>query len=202
VEGTENRRGRKVALTLVLLLMLGAFGVATWSAFSSTTANTGNSFTAGTVTIADNDAAAAMFSMTGMTPSSTETACIKVSYTGTLTSNVRLYGTTTGTGLDPYINLTVTRGTYSSDPGFDSCTNFTADSTDYIGSGAGIMYSGTLTAYTDSYVAGTVDPTSGSPEAWTNGENHVYEFVVTVADNNSAQGLNATQTFTWEARNT
>jgi hypothetical protein len=102
-----------------------------------------NSLAAGTVAIGDNDTGSAIFSMTGMKPGSTDTGCIQVTYTGSLASTVRLYTTTAGTGPDPYINLVVTRGDTSSGS-FDSCTNFTADATDYIGSGAGVIYSGTL----------------------------------------------------------
>ena len=46
-------------------------------------------------------------------PGNTDTGCIKVSYAGSLASEVRLYGTTSGTGLDAYLDLTVTRGTYT-----------------------------------------------------------------------------------------
>jgi hypothetical protein len=46
-----------------------------------------------------------------------------------------------------------------------------------------------------------VDPPSGGPESWTNGESHVYKLEVQLRHNLAAQGLNATQEFTWEARN-
>jgi predicted ribosomally synthesized peptide with SipW-like signal peptide len=182
--------------------------IGTWSAFSSTTQNPGNSFTAGTVSLSDNDSDSAMFTVTGMVPGVTETGCIKVSYTGTLTSNVRLYGSTTG-ALGEYLNLKITRGVYTpSDPAFDSCTNFSADAANHIGAGPGVIYDGTVgltpgppEGYGDTFAEGLVDPASGSPEAWQNPENHVYKFEITLQDNNSAQGLNATQVFTWEARN-
>jgi predicted ribosomally synthesized peptide with SipW-like signal peptide len=198
----ESRRLRsKLLATAVLLGLIGIVaGLATWSAFSATTSNPGNSFAAGTVTITDNDSGTAMFSLSGMKPNDADTGCITVTYTGSLASTVRLYGTTTGTGLDQYLNLKVTRGSFSSPPAFDSCTGFTADATDYIAAGAGVIYNGTLQGYADSYAAGLVDPTSGSPESWTTSEAHVYKFEVTLQNDNAAQGLNATQTFTWEAQ--
>ena len=59
-----------------------------------------------------------------------------------------LHGTTTGTGLDAYLDLKVTRGTYSpSTPAFKSCTNFQPDGTNYIGAGNGVIYNGTLQGY-------------------------------------------------------
>ena len=59
-----------------------------------------------------------------------------------------------------------------------------------------------MQAFPDSYAAGVQDPRSSIPEAWTTGETHTYRFALTVADNDAAQGLSYTQTFTWEARNT
>ncbi|MGH2572497.1 MAG: SipW-dependent-type signal peptide-containing protein [Actinomycetota bacterium] len=190
----------KLGLTLLLLALLGVLaGAGTWSAFSATTENTGNAFDAGSVIISDDDAGSAMLSLTNAKPGDSDTSCIMVTYTGSLPATVRLYGTTAGTGLDQYLDLTVTRGTKVS--GFDSCADFVPDPTDYIGQGAGVIYVGTLQGYPDSYAGGIVDPTAGSPETWTNPETHSYKFTVTVQDDGGAQGLNATQTFTWEARN-
>ena len=202
IRGTEGGRIRRKLLgSAVVLGLIGVVaGVGTFSAFTATTANAGNTFAAGTVVLGDNDSNGAIFTMSGLKPGSTDSGCIEVAYTGTLASTVRLYGTTGGTGLAPYINLKVTRGTIAS-PTFDSCTGFSEDATDYISAGAGVIYNGTLDGYADSYAAGLVDPLAGSPESWSTNEKHVYKFEVTVADNNSAQGLTATQTFTWEARN-
>ena len=202
VDVWRRHTSTKVALTLLVVALVGVtLRVGTWSAFSDTTDNAGNTFSAGTVTLTDNDAGVAMLSLSNAKPGNTDTGCITVSYTGSLASTVRLYGTTTGTGLDPYLNLTVTRGSFTTPPAYDSCTGFTADAVNYIGAGNGVVYNGTLQGYPDSYTAGIVDPTSGTPESWTNPESHVYQITVTVQDNNLAQGKNATQTFTWEARN-
>jgi hypothetical protein len=192
--------GTKLALTMLILGLLGlAVGIGTWSAFSGTTQNQGNSFSTGTVTLTDDDSGAAMLTLTNAKPGDADTSCIVVTFTGSLASTVRLYGTTGGTGLDQYLDLKVTRGTKSSS--FDSCSDFVPDSTDYIGQGPGVIYLSTLQAYPDTYATGLIDPTPGSPESWTTSEAHAYQFVVTVQDNNNAQGLSATQTFTWEARN-
>jgi hypothetical protein len=193
---------RKVLASAVTLGLIGVVaGVSTFSAFTATTANAGNTFAAGSVVIGDNDSNGAMFSMSALKPGDNDEGCITVTYTGTLAAGVKMYGTTGGTGLDPYINLVVTRGTIAS-PSFDSCAGFSADATNYIGSGAGVVYSGTLAGYADNYAAGLVDaPGGGNTEVWNTNEVHTYRFAVSVADNDLAQGLNATQTFTWEARN-
>jgi predicted ribosomally synthesized peptide with SipW-like signal peptide len=200
---------------MLVVALLGAIAaIGTWSAFSATTSNPGNSFAAGTVELCDDDATPAnclggtpMFNLSAMAPGApATTACMKVNYTGSLMSDVRLYGTTGGTGLDTHLNLVLTRGTGGA--GFPSCSGFTADTADYFGQGAGVIYSGTLGGYFDDYSAGRVDPTNcGTPpcaaESWTNPETHTYKFEISLPSStpNSAQGLNATQTFTWEARN-
>jgi hypothetical protein len=190
--------GSKLALTALSIALFGAAFAGTLSVFSSAASNPGNAFSAGTVVLADNDSGTAMLGLSGAKPGDSDTSCIRITYSGSLPSSVRLYGTTTGTGLDPYLSITVTRGTLSS--GFDNCAGFSADATDYIGAGAGVIYSGTLQAYADDYAGGLVDPKPATPESWTNGETHDYRFVITVLDNDSAQGKNATQAFTWEAR--
>jgi hypothetical protein len=193
-------RARAVLLTILVVGILGAVaGVGSYSAFTATTANTGNSFAAGSVVITDNDLDAVMLGLTNAKPGDADTSCIRVTYTGSLSSTVRLYSTQTGT-LGQYLTLTVTRGTDSS-PSFDSCTNFTPDGTNYIGQGSGVIYSGNLSAFPSTYAAGLVDPLSGSPESWATNEVHSYKFVVTLQDNNAAQTLTGTAGFTWEARN-
>lgn len=191
---------RKLLLTL---LVLGAFGVlsgaATYSAFSSQTSNSANTFAAGTVLLTDNDLDSAMLSLANAQPGASDTSCVLVTYSGSLSSTVRLYGSIAG-ALAPYLTLTVTRGADGS-PVFDDCTGFAPDSTDYLGAGQGVIYQGALSAFPASYAGGLVDPVPGSPETWTGPESRVYRFVVTLADDNAAQGQTATASFSWEARN-
>lgn len=195
----KNRLGAKLALTALVLGLVGTLaGLGTWAAFSATTQNAGNSFTAGTVAIGDDDTGSAMLSLSGAAPGDSDTSCIVVDYSGSLPADVKLYGSTGGSGLAQYLDLTVTRGTKSS--AYDGCGDFAADGTDYIGSGAGVVYSGTLQGYPDNYGAGIMDA-PGSAETWTTGETHAYKFVVSVQNDNAAQGLDADQTFVWEARN-
>ena len=40
-----------------------------------------------------------------------------------------------------------------------------------------------------------------SPESWTTGETHGYQFQITLVNNPAAQGLTGTETFTFEADN-
>jgi hypothetical protein len=191
---------RAVLATLVVVGLIGsAAGYGSYSAFSATTTNSGNSFAAGTVVVDDNDAGTAMLALSDARPGGSDTSCIKVRYTGSLSSTVRLYASVSGT-LASYLTLTVTRGTDSS-PSFDSCAGFTADATDYNGNGAGVVYSGNLADFPASYAAGIVDPKAAAPETWTTNEEHFYKFTISLQDNNAAQGLSASAGFTWEARN-
>lgn len=193
------RPARRLLFSLIAVGLLGLATYSVYSAFSATAMSSGNSLAAGSVELSDNDAESAMLSLLNAVPGNSDTACIRITYGGTLNADLRLYGTVTGS-LAPYLTLTVTRGADSA-PSFDSCANFTADTTNYIGQGAGVIYSGLLSAFPSSYVAGLVDPTSGSPETWSQGEQHSYKFVVTLNNDPAAQGLSSTASFTWEARN-
>jgi len=196
------KRWHRFAIAVAVAALVPAAGGATYAAFRATSANGGDRIEAGSVKLSDNGDGSALMSLSGAVPGDTASACIQVSYAGTLASTVRLYGATTGSGLDQYLDLKVTRGVYSpTTPAFKSCTNFQADGTNYIGAGNGVIYNGTLQGYADDYASGLVDPTSGSPESWTPNEVHVYRVDVTLQQNFAAQTLNATQTFTWEARN-
>jgi predicted ribosomally synthesized peptide with SipW-like signal peptide len=197
------RRGslQKLGVSMVVVGLLGVVaGLGTWSAFSDTTDNSGNTFASGTVDLNDDDSGNAMWSLNNAAAGDSDTSCINVTYSGSLPAGVRMYGTTSGTGLDQYLDLVVTRGTLVA-PAFDSCATFVPDVADYGYGPGGVVYSGTVQGYADDYGVGIVDPQSGSPETWTNGESHAYRFVVTVQNDNAAQGKNVSQTFTWEARN-
>jgi hypothetical protein len=191
---------RKLLLSALILGALGVVaGAATWSAFSGTTGNPGNTFEAGTVSLSDNDGGGTLLSLTDANPGATTSGCIRVTYDGSLDSDVRLFGSVSGT-LAQYLTLKVTRG---SDTGtFPNC-NFTADTRDYIGQGAGVVYNGNLSAFPASYAGGLVDPdnSTGGAETWSNGEGHAYKLEVTLQNNTAAQGQSASASFTWEARN-
>ena len=196
------KRWRRLGALCVLALLVPAAGGVTFAAYTATGANGGNALEAGSVKLSDNGDGSSMLSLTGALPGDTTSACIKVTYDGSIPSTVRLHGTTTGTGLDAYLDLKVTRGTYSpSAPAFKSCTNFQPDGTNYIGAGNGVVYNGTLQGFPDDYASGLVDPLSGSPESWTTGESHVYRLDVTLQTDFAAQTKTAAQAFRWEARN-
>ncbi len=187
-------------LAITTALVFGMWSVAdtgaqTWAALSGSTANAGNSFSAGTVALTDNDGGStSMFTFTNQRPGVVDNSCIRVNYAGTLSATVKMYASVSGT-LAPYVNVTVTRGTESS-PTFDTCGGFTADAINYNGLGNGVLYSGPLSSFPTTYAAALADPAA----TWTSGTAASYRFSVQIADDNAAQGLDSQATFTWEAR--
>jgi hypothetical protein len=193
----------KLAATLAVLAGCALLAsAATWSNLNATATNPSNSFIAGTVQIASNSGSTAVLSLANAKPGAVSTGCLNVSYTGTLPANVKLYGTGGGTGLNQYLNLVVTRGTFTGTPTAGSCTGFTADSTNYITQGAGVIYSGTVAGWPATAAAALVDPTASSPATWSTNTSHGYQFQVTLQTNAAGQGLTGTETLTFEADNT
>ena len=172
-----------------VLLVLALVVAASMSAFSATTDNPGNNWAAGTVVITDDDGGvSAMFNATNMKPGDSVTNCIVVTYSGSLVpANVRLYAASGGTGLDTYLDLTVDEG---SGAAFGNCTGFVLGTT---------PFTGTLASFVAAHTNFTNGIAGWSPAA--NPESKTYRFTLTLQDNNLAQGLNATGTFTWEAQN-
>lgn len=186
-----------VALVATSLVWSGG----TFSAFNKTSSMPGNSVAAGTVVLTDNDGGTSPLSLSGAKPGDSDTACFNVSYTGSAPSKVRLYGTVAGTGLAPYLTLTVTRGTFSGTPAAGSCTGFTADTTNWNGSGAGVIYTGLLSAFPTSTGTAINDPNTASVATWNSADKHGYKLVLTLPAGTAsgAQGLTATADFTWLA---
>jgi hypothetical protein len=192
---------QKTLLTLLVIGVAGSLaGFGVFSAFSSTTSNTGNQFTAGTVTIGDNDGGStAMFNaVTGGKPGTTLERCIKVTYTGDLTADVKFYLSNGGAGtLSQYVNLEIRPVTFASAPAFPSCTGAVNEGS--------ALYTGTLADFRDNkntYAAGVADYPGASATEWVTNDEVFYKFTYEVQDNNSAQGqTTGTHNFTWEARN-
>lgn len=207
----RRRLGRRALVLVAALVVGGTFAVAGFAAFfdSSNAKSNGNALAAGTVVITDSHTGStALVSLTNAIPtlsSDTTTGCINESYSGSLSSNVHIWATVNNAGgLATYLKVTITRGTFSpSAPSYPSCTNFVADSTNYIGQGNGVLYNGTLLAMGTNYATGAVDLSAvGTPATWSNGNSHVYKVVVVLQDNLAARSKSASATLTWEAQNT
>jgi hypothetical protein len=194
------KKKEKGLLSLLLIGVLGTVaGLGVFGAFTSTTANPNNEFAAGTVAISDNDSNAALYSVASQKPGESITRCIRVSYTGSLPANVRMYSTSTIGALGPHVNLTIQPGTMPVGTAYPSCTGFTADS-------GGPLFNNTLSNFAsthNSYANGLVDY-PGATTSWATNSNVVYQVTATLSNSapDSVQGATTGQhTFTWEAQN-
>src|SRR5437667_332485 len=99
---------RNITPRTLAIELKGSPVVGTYASFTGTTGNGGNNFSAGTVVIGDNDAGSSVISLSNAKPGDSSTGCIAITYTGSLTASVKLYGSTTGS-LAQYLTFTVTR---------------------------------------------------------------------------------------------
>ena len=192
IDGSRKRPLASVGVLALAVLLTGALIMtASSAAFFDTTENSGNTWSAGTVILTDDDPGSAMFTVTNMSPLVPVIECIVVTYSGTmLPSDVNLYGVSGGTGLDAYLDVIVEEGTGGI---FGDCSDgagFSATST--------IFATNTLNNFATNHTNFANGVGAWNPAA--NPESRVYRFTVTLQDNNLAQGLNATATFTWEAQ--
>jgi hypothetical protein len=188
---------KKVVRTIVVAGVLCALAsIATFSAFTSQADNPGNNVTAGTVTLTSNSPATAMYSMTAAKPGESSTAkCIKVSYTGSLTSNVKFYSPSTIGSLGQHVNLKVEKGTQGTTTGNGDCAGFTAN--------GGDLFNGNLNTLPSTY-AGGIAAAGPSTGTWSNGDAVAYRVTATLSSSapDSAQGQSTnSHVLRWEAQN-
>ena len=181
---------RYAAVPVALLLSSLFVWRASYAASSATTSNGPNNWTAGAVSLSDDDTGSAMFTASDLKPGDTGSRCIVVTYGGSVASAVKLYASKTGT-LGQYLDLTVQEGTGGSYATGNPCSSFTSTGTLYTGTVDGFAASSTNFASG----VGTFAPTS-------NGQTKAYRFTYTLqaATPGSAQGTTAGATFTWEAQ--
>ena len=183
------------------LLIIGAASTAavfgTFSAFSDTTDNAGNRLATGDVDLTDNDADGKLYFDTNARPGNTYEKCIKVTYSGSLASDVKLYSSAVG-ALGDYVNLKITPGTQPDTTGMACDPSFTAES-------SGAIYNGELDEFAathSSFANGLADSPGAGTGGWTSGQSVVYKFEVTIQDDPAAEGKDTNaHTFTWEAQN-
>jgi predicted ribosomally synthesized peptide with SipW-like signal peptide len=188
-------RPRRVLSSILVVGCVGLVaGAGTFAAFSATSLNAGNTFAAGTVQLSDNDAGSSMYGVTNRVPGNSVTTCIRVTYSGTLAADVKLYSPTSVDTVDQYLDLTVDKGSMPAGTAFPNCTGFSSEST---------IFTGTVNAFKSSngsYGAG-IAANPGAQSRWNQNDTLVYRFTVTLQNSLAAQGLTSTTAFTWEARN-
>jgi hypothetical protein len=185
------------AVTPLAMLAVGALVFqASHAAFSATTVNPSDSWSAGQINLSDDDSNTALFTVTNAKPGDTGSKCIVVSSSAaqTYTTAVKIYASSVATptnSLDANITLKIEEGTGG---GFAAgCGSFSASAT---------LYNSSLSSFTSTYtnfsngLATNFAPTGGSLQT------KVYKFTWTLNSGaaNSVQGGTAGTAFTWEAQ--
>jgi hypothetical protein len=194
--GARRRTTKLLASALVVGVLGTAAAGGVFGLFSATTQSAGNEISTGSVELSDNDNGSAMFNVAGVKPGDTWTKCIKVTYSGSLPADVRMYLQNGTSALGAFLHVTMTQGTQAS-PVFPGCTGFTPDAT-------GVLYDGPmLTGQPPNWENGLPVVPAGQ-SAWNPGATLVFRMVVTLVDTapDSAQGsTTGSMTTVWEARN-
>jgi hypothetical protein len=185
----SRSRNIQIAGALVSLLMVS---ILTWrastAAFTDTTDNTGNYFSAAGLSLTDDDGSTALFNSPNMSPTDSVTDCIVVTYAGDLAvTPVRLYGSIVDdSSFGGELDMTVDIGTGGT---FGNCAGFTLGSN---------LYTGTMTGFTTTHTnfasgLDTWTPTAGNLS-------RTFRFTVTLGSDtpNGFQGDDVTAAFTWE----
>ena len=196
---SKAARRSRVAAVVVSVLGVGGSMAVVWdasnSAFSATTNNPTNNWTAGTVDLTNDSSGTALFTVNPMKPGQTGSKCVVVTSTSNLAATVKMY-TTGGTSsqtkaVGDNLTLVVTQGTGTAGGG--SCAGFTADS--------GITTTKTATTFASTYTNfgngfGTWAPAAGTVT-------HVYQvqWTFNAAAPNSTQAGTTAIGFTWELQN-
>lgn len=188
------------AVVPVSLMVSGALvWQSSYAAFSTTTVNPTNDFTAGSVVLGDDDSDTAMFTATLLKPTNTGTKCITVTSTGTLASTVKLYSTSYTTSTDTaspfaafgtHIDLVIDEGTGGS---FSSCTGFGSSTNLFTGTLA--SFASTKTNFSNG-VSTWAPAGSGSPS-----KTYRIQYTLNASTPNGAQSGTTGIGFTWEAQN-
>lgn len=201
-DSNDSRAGRKKLLATIAVIGAAAslIAVGAFSAFSATTTNPGNTFSAGTVDIEDNDSGTALYTATNQAPGNVTESCITVTYTGSLDSSVKLYG---GSPLAAYaggqfVDLKIEQGTQTTPPAFPT------DCSDFAPVGGPALFDGTVRGFRQAHSNWgnglATDPQSGAP--WVTSDIAVYRFSVELQDVPAAEGVSvAAHDYVWEAQN-
>lgn len=188
------------ALPAALLVSGLLVSQASYSAFSATTNNAGNSWASGSMALSNDAAGTALFTASNIKPGDAGSKCITISTTANVASTLKLYAANYSKGtksLGDRINVTVTSGNFpAAAPANGSCTGFTT--------GAVVVPATTsLTAFA---AASTNYATGADSFALAAGGTRTYKIdwtfasLGTPAADNAYQGDSASIGFTWEAQ--
>jgi hypothetical protein len=194
----DASKKRKILLTVaVLVVLVGLIAIGSFAAFNATTTNTGNNISAGSVAISQHGTATTLYNVSGQKPGQSTARCVRVTYSGSLLSSVKLYISSGAVSNGSLYNLQVERGSGLTAPAADmNCTGFTQSS---VGFGPA-----TLGSFPTTYATGVDGKASGT--AWNTSDVVDYRFTITQNDDAAANAhtsvtSSGSHSFTWEAHN-
>jgi len=195
---SKGRNRRIFATVAVLAMMAGVAVFTTSAAFTATSSNPGNRIEAGTVAIGDSDAGTGvLYNALNQKPGSGNgptAACIRVTYSGSLASAVKLYSSAISNG--GQFHLKVERGSGLTGPAADmNCTGFTSSST---------PFDANMNTFPTTYAGGIDGKAAGA--AWSSGDSVDYRFTVYTNDDATPNAHTSAvdsgaHSYTWEAQN-
>lgn len=194
----RTRLFRSMLPTILVTAGIVASSLIMWrssdAAFTATTSNGSDSFSTGSVVIADNDSGTALFNLTNMKPGATGSACIRVTYSGTLAAAVKLYASAAATtnALSSYITLQIEESTGNGTTTFPSCAGLGAVAT---------LFNSTMASFGSSNATYATGVSSWAPSGAASRD---YRITYTLSDTapNGTMSSTASMTLTWEAQNT
>lgn len=184
----RSRRAAWIALPLAVIASGVIVGTSSYAAFSAQTENAANSWSAGTVTLTDDDQGQALFDVDDLVPGDQGSDVITVTATTSKQSTVKLFTKDSADDrLAEHLHLTVERG-HLTDPSDEN--SFVVDEP---------VSAGTLE---DLQAATSFGTGLGAWQPATGDEAATYRFSYELDDAtpNTAQGAAAGTTFVWEAQ--
>ncbi|WP_433046181.1 hypothetical protein [Dactylosporangium sp. CS-033363] len=219
---SPRKRRARLAGALAVAAAISASSITVYqassAAFSTTTANPGNTFTTGALALTDNDTNTAMFNVSGLVPGNSGSSCITVTWAGTVTPSapVQLYVATGdatdtpgsgGGGTTPYINWSVEKATGTGIFGNGaSCTGLSGTTTIFGNTADTAVTAGRMLSDFTAKNTYSASGTTSVSSAWTPvanvGSSVVFRFNYRMATDTpiSAMGATAVVKITWEAR--
>ena len=180
---SSSRRLAWIALPAAVLASAAVIGTASYSAFSATTDNTGNSWSTGHVALSDDDQGVAMFDVDGLVPGSTGSKDIEITADTSVATDVTMYAKDVAGSIGNDLHLTIEQGTGTG-------AGFTAESP---------VFDGTLTEF-----AAATGFANGhavwSPAEGTDTRTVRVSYELADDATNTAQDQESSAAFVWEAQ--
>ena len=148
------------------------------AAFTATTTNSGNSWTAGTLELTNDQASTALFEVPDVAPGDSGSDCIAIIHSGVDADVVLSAINASGTGLQTRLDVTITR--------------FAGNACD--AGSSWLVYDGKLNAFT-----GDVSSPTWDTSVLGHTQHYKIEWALPDTVGNGYQGRTATAAFTWQA---